>query len=95
MTATALLDTLWTKGARLSVDGDRVAVDAPKGVLTDVVRQAIRTHKAVLLDLVEAFEERAAILEYDGRVSRAEAERLAWGCVLGEASYGSHQRRQA
>jgi hypothetical protein len=32
------------------------------------------------------FEERAAIMEYDGGLPRAEAERLAWACVLREAS---------
>ncbi len=29
----------------------------------------------------EAWEERAAIAEYDGGLSREEAERLAWECM--------------
>jgi len=82
MTATALLDELRTKGVHLTVEGEHVAVDAPKGVLTDDVRQAIRQHKPELLDLLEVFEERAAIAEYDGLLPRDEAERLAWACVL-------------
>lgn len=39
------------------------------------------SHDATLL---ESFEERAAIIEYDGGIPRAEAERLAWGCMLGK-----------
>jgi len=32
---------------------------------------------------MEVFEERAAIIEFDGGLSRAEAERLAWLDVFG------------
>ena len=77
MTATTLLCELRAKDVRLSAKRDQLAVDAPKGVLTDMLRQAIRTHKPELLDLVETFEERAAIMECDGGVPRAEAESLA------------------
>jgi len=56
-------------------------VDAPQGVLTEAHRLAIRTHKAELVELVEAWSERAAIAEYCGRVPRAEAEALAWQCL--------------
>jgi hypothetical protein len=52
MTTTGLLEELRTKGVRLAVEGEHVAVDAPKGVLTDDVRQAIRQHKAALLALL-------------------------------------------
>ena len=38
----------------------------------------LRTHKEALLALLELWEERAAIMQYDGRLPRAEAERLAW-----------------
>ena len=34
--------------------------------------------EAEIIDLVAVFEERAAIREYDGKLSRAEAERLAF-----------------
>jgi hypothetical protein len=49
MTATALLDELRTKGVHLTIEGEHIAVDAPKGVLTDAVRQAIRQYKQELL----------------------------------------------
>ena len=35
-------------------------------------------------DLLDAFEERAAIMEFDGGLSRDEAEREAWAIVLVE-----------
>lgn len=37
-----------------------------------------------LPDLLERFEERAAILEFDGQMSRERAEQLAWQLVLGD-----------
>lgn len=52
MTATVLLDELRSKGIRLSVEEDRLAVDAPKGMLTDALRQTIRQHKAEILSLL-------------------------------------------
>ena len=52
MTATALLDELRTRGVHLTIEGEHVAVDAPKGALTDALRQAIRAHKPDLLRLL-------------------------------------------
>jgi hypothetical protein len=54
---------------------------APKGLLTLALVDAMRQHKEMLPALVETFEARAASLEYDGRIPRAEAERLAWACI--------------
>lgn len=48
------------------------------GSLLDVIRQ----HKGEVLALVWAFEERAAIAEFDAGMSRADAEAFAWQCVL-------------
>jgi TubC N-terminal docking domain len=84
MTPLELLTTLHGLGVTLTPWVDRLRVDAPAGVLTDDLRQALRTHKTALLDLVEAFEERAAIAEYCGGLVRTEAEALAWAHVLGE-----------
>jgi|SoiMethySBSTD1v2_1073268.scaffolds.fasta_scaffold129995_3 tubulysin polyketide synthase-like protein len=55
---------------------------APKGTMTPALVERIRQHKAELHALVEAFEERAAIAEYCGGLPRAEAEALAWTCLL-------------
>ena len=57
---------------------------APKGVLTPDLVEAMRQDKAELHDLVEAFEERAAIAQYCSGLLRAEAEALAWACILAE-----------
>jgi hypothetical protein len=84
MTSLELLTTLRNLGVMLTPWVDRLRVDAPAGMLTDELRDALRTHKTALLDLVEAFEERVSIAEYGGSLSRAEAERLAGRWVLGD-----------
>ena len=86
MTTMQLLTTLHGLGVTLIPWVDRLRVDAPEGVLTAELRQAIRTQKGELLALVEEWSERAAIAEYCGRAPRAEAERLAWQCVLEEVA---------
>jgi hypothetical protein len=43
----------------------------------------IREHKAEIIDALEAFEERAAIYEYEAGFSREEAERMALASVTG------------
>jgi hypothetical protein len=52
MTARALLSSLHARGVRLGVDGDKVTYDAPRGVLTDTDRKALRAHKQELLGLL-------------------------------------------
>src|SRR5262249_17497025 len=52
MTAARLLDAPRTKGVHLRVGGESLAVDAPKNVLNDDLRQAIRQHKQELLVLL-------------------------------------------
>lgn len=81
MTAAELLTMLTAAGCRLIPEGEQLRVQDPQHALTDELRQAIRQHKQELLTLVELFEERAAIIEYDGRIPCAEAERLAWECL--------------
>jgi hypothetical protein len=61
-------------------------VDAPKGVLTPALLDALRQHKAALLELVEAFEERAGIAEFCGGLTRDAAEALAWDCLCDHAT---------
>ena len=56
-------------------------IDAPAGVLTPALREGLRTHKPALLALVEYWEERASIMEFDGGLLRGAAEQLAWACV--------------
>ena len=85
MTALDLLQQLRDLGVVLTPYPDgTLHYKAPKDVLTPALRDDLRQHKVALHDLVEAFEERAAIAEYCGGLARADAERLAWQCLLGE-----------
>lgn len=52
MDAVALLRTLREAGCELQAEGDRLRVNAPKGVLTDELRSLIRQHKPELLRLL-------------------------------------------
>ena len=82
MTALALLQQLYDTGVVLTPYPDgTLRYKAPKGTLTPALLEGMRQHKDELHSVVEAFEERAALLEYDGRLPRDEAERLAWACI--------------
>ena len=80
MDASELLRHLLRRGCVLEAEvaGHRLTVT---GSLTDELRQSIREHKAELLALLEAkreaFEERAAIMEFDGGMTRKDAESAA------------------
>jgi len=51
---------------------------SPSGRITDAMRQTIRQYKADLVAFLENYEERAAIMEFDGGMTRQEAETAAW-----------------
>lgn len=82
MTAHDLLGELRRAGFTLDVAGKALLV-APAGRLNDSLRAWIRFHKESLVALLleesetENFEERAAIMEHDGGLSREEAEAAA------------------
>lgn len=86
MMAAALLSELRDLGILVRVVGTRLDLDAPRGVLGDALLARLREAKPALITLLaaesecdeaELFEERCAIREYDGRLSRPLAERLA------------------
>jgi hypothetical protein len=89
MTALDVLQQLHDLGVLLTPlpDGS-VRYCTRKGGLTPAMVDAMRQHKQELHALGEAFEERAAIAEYGGELSRAEAEALAWACILAEPVHG-------
>jgi TubC N-terminal docking domain len=96
MTALALLRQRCALGVALTplLEGT-LRYRAPKDVLTSALLDGIRQHKQERYALVEAFEERAALMEYDGRLPRDEAECLAWACIqsaqtLGLSNFGLH-----
>ena len=82
MKAAEVLHTLRRAGIALDVSGAALLV-TPAGRLTDELRLQIRAFKEELVSLVlhegdvEAFEERAAIMEFDGGMTRPEAEAAA------------------
>jgi len=82
MDSLALLINARAAGFQLHAEGKRLLVRGPKRLAA--LAQELLRHKAQILDLLEAWEERASIIQCDGGVSREEAERLAWQCVLGE-----------
>ena len=89
MTARALLHHLHEQDVSLTPSPDgTVRCRAPQGVLTPALVETMRQYKAELYDLVETFEERAAIAQYCSGVPRAEAEALAWACILAEPLHG-------
>jgi hypothetical protein len=60
-----------------------LAVPAPTHETLDTasIGSAVPPHFLKSEDIREAFDERAAIMEYDGGFSRCEAERVAWESV--------------
>lgn len=79
------LDTLRHAGLTVEAEGDRLLVQ-PRSLLNEDLRALLREHKPEILALLrdaapfdpESWEERAGIAEFDGALSREEAEALAW-----------------
>lgn len=82
LTPHATLVALHTAGATLTLGYQDVTIVPPSSGLPSWLQAAMTKHKTALVDLVEALEERMAILEYDGSLPQEEAERLAWERVL-------------
>lgn len=87
MGAVELLRDLGAVGISVAVRGDKLMV-RPASRLTDPYRAALRAIKVDVIALlktsdiwddaeVEAYEERAGIMEFDGGLTRAEAEAAA------------------
>lgn len=76
-----LIADLRARGVTLSVAGDRLHY-RPVAAATPDLRARMVTMKEELIVLVERFEERAAIIEFDAGHPRAEAEERAWASIL-------------
>jgi hypothetical protein len=81
----ALFNRLAAAGVKLRFDGARLAYRARPGALTPELSAAMTAARD---GLVEAYEERAAIMEHDGGLARDEAEASAAADVLGAAFAG-------
>jgi hypothetical protein len=87
LTPLALLRTLHACGIKMAPYPEgKVRCHAPQGAWTPALLEALHTHQAAMAELLEAFEERAAIAEHCGGLSRDEAEQVARQCILGETS---------
>lgn len=88
MDASQIIDVLRDAGLSIALTPERGLKVAPASRLTPELRDVIRASKHLLIDLLdaandpqpfdrEAWPERAAIAEYDGGLSRQDAEALA------------------
>lgn len=96
MNALHLIAEVTRAGGAIRANGDRLDLEAPRPLPDDLIER-IRQHKAEILAALEnemhqeiieaareAAEERAAILEHDGGLSRTKADEVA---KLAEAFY--------
>jgi hypothetical protein len=60
----------------------RLRIQAPPGVLTPALREAVERHRDELLAHVFDLTERAAVLEYEQGNTREDAELFARCCVV-------------
>ena len=94
MTALKALSAARIAGIRLHVEGDDLLLDAPTAPPSAVI-DALSCHKASIVALLLPardgwsaedrqvfFDERAGILEFDGGLSRSEAEAQAFECCM-------------
>lgn len=96
MTASEALLQAREAGVRVRIDGDHLALEAsapPPAEVLDILAR----YKADILDLLrpavdgwsakdwwEYFEERAGVAEFDGGLTRDEAEKRAYDCCVGQ-----------
>ena len=87
-TTSALTDLLAdcdAHGIRLALaDGGGLEIDAPQDALTPDLLDRLKARKDDVLAIVESYEERAAVLEFDGGLERREAELMAWNSTLSQ-----------
>ena len=95
MSAALALKSARAVGIRVRIDGDDLELEAPARP-PQAVLDLLSLHKADILRLLRPandgwspddwqvfFDERAAILEFDGGLPRAEAEARAFACCCG------------
>ena len=57
MTAEALLQELWSRGVRLTPEGDRIRYCAPRGALTPELRARLSEHRGEVLSVLQGQRE--------------------------------------
>jgi hypothetical protein len=82
MTPLEVLRALRARGIEVVLwPNDTLHCQSEAGLLTPDLVAAMRQHKEALLTILEWYEERCGLLEFDGGMSRPAAEREAWRCV--------------
>ena len=84
MDGIALLTEAHAAGLQVRMHGEYLIIRGPKRLAA--LAQQLLSQKGAILTLLEAWEERAAIREYDGCLPRQEAERRAWTDILGDSA---------
>ena len=75
--ASLILDQAKSYGLNIqAIDGNLRVRPAQR--ITETLRNTIRQHKAELIEFLEGWEERAAIMEYDCGMTREQAEAAAF-----------------
>lgn len=80
MTAEELLNDLVQRDVAVTVDGERLRIDAPRGVLTEELRRSLSEHK---LEIVELIQRRPPAPDEDPAEQPVKVERIAT-MTLGE-----------
>lgn len=85
-----LRERIHTAGIEFIANGDKLKVRAPGTIPPDLIVDL----RACRADLLDQYNERAAIMQFDAGLDRDEAERRAAGAVLGGSGqlYGSFRR---
>jgi hypothetical protein len=76
-TADELLLDCWQKGITIIAAGDVLDIEAPKGILTDELREALKRHKPTLLQLLRKPTEYVSLK--NGPTLPVPALTVAWG----------------
>ncbi len=107
MNALDLLHDLESRGVSLRPNAGKLVVEAPAGVLTPAYREMLTRLKPELLGILRtniapdelppewhlAWDERAAIMEYDAGLPRERAEALALRDILAQINSERMRRR--
>lgn len=72
-----LLSAIKAQWLNIQVIGGNLHVE-PLSRITENIRAQIKEQKTALIDFLEVWEERAAIMEFDAGLSRLEAEQKAF-----------------
>ena len=85
MNEIVVLKRLAEAGIFISIEGEGNLAAEPASSLTDELRSMLRANKTALLEMLakqENYEERAAVMEFDGRLNRPAAEHAAHHLVF-------------